>query len=103
MYAIIEASGKQQKVAVGDVIYTDKLDVNPDQEYTFDKVLAVISENGMELGKPYVGGATVKAKVIKNGKQKKIVIFKMKAKKNYRRKQGHRQQYTKLEITSIKK
>ncbi len=101
MYAVIETGGKQLKVEVGSVIYTEKLDVEAGAAYTFDKVVAVNAE-GMKVGTPYVDGATVTCKVEKQGKEKKIVIFKYKAKKgSTRRKQGHRQPYTKLVVESI--
>ena len=88
MYAIIESCGKQYKVAEGEV--------------TFDKVILVSEEGKVQIGNPYVKGVKVEGKVVSHGKGKKIIVFKMKAKKNYRRKQGHRQPYTKVEITSIK-
>ena len=101
MYAVIETGGKQLKVEVGSVIYTEKLDVEAGATYTFDRVVAVNAE-GMKVGTPYVDGATVTCKVEKQGKEKKIVIFKYKAKKgSTRRKQGHRQPYTKLVVESI--
>ena len=101
MYAIIEAGGKQLKVCEGDVIYVEKLDVEEGATYTFDKVVA-LENNGLTLGTPYVEGATVTCKVEKQGKEKKIVIFKYKAKKgSTRRKQGHRQPYTKLTVEKI--
>ena len=101
MYAVIETGGKQLKVEVGSVIYTEKLDVEAGATYTFDKVVAVNAE-GMKVGTPYIDGATVTCKVEKQGKEKKIVIFKYKAKKgSTRRKQGHRQPYTKLVVESI--
>ena len=101
MYAIIETGGKQLKVEEGSVIYVEKLDVNEGEEYTFDKVVAV-NNDGLTLGTPYVEGAKVTCKVEKQGKEKKIVIFKYKSKKgSTRRKQGHRQPYTKLTVTKI--
>lgn len=101
MYAIIETGGKQLKVEEGSVIYVEKLDVNEGEEYTFDKVVA-LNNGGLTLGAPYVDGAKVTCKVEKQGKGKKIVIFKYKSKKgSTRRKQGHRQPYTKLTVTSI--
>lgn len=101
MYAIIVTGGKQYKVQNGDVVFIEKLDVEADAEYTFDKVLAVGSEDGLKAGAPYVEGATVTAKVLKNGKGKKITVFTYKPKKNEKRKKGHRQPYTKVEITGI--
>ncbi|MBR0536052.1 MAG: 50S ribosomal protein L21 [Clostridia bacterium] len=101
MYAIIETGGKQYKVENGDVIYIEKLDVEADSEITFDKVIAVGSEDGIKVGAPYVDGASVSAKVVKNGKGKKIVVATYKPKKNEKRKMGHRQPYTKVEISAI--
>lgn len=100
MYAIIETGGKQIKVEKGQEIYIEKLAVEADEVVTFDKVLFV-GGNDVKLGAPYVAGATVTAKAIKNGRGKKITVFKYKSKKNYRRKQGHRQPYTKLVIENI--
>ena len=101
MYAIIETGGKQLKVEEGSVIYVEKLDVNEGEEYTFDKVVAV-NNGGLTLGTPYVEGAKVTCNVEKQGKEKKIVIFKYKSKKgSTRRKQGHRQPYTKLTVLKI--
>ncbi len=101
MYAIIETGGKQLKVEEGSVIYVEKLDVKEGETYTFDKVVAV-SNGELKLGTPYVDGATVTCNVEKQGKKKKIVIFKYKSKKGTtRRKQGHRQPYTKLTVTKI--
>ena len=101
MYAIMVTGGKQYKVSVGDVLFVEKLSAEAGDDVTFDKVLAVGGENGVTVGTPTVEGATVTGKVVKNGKSKKIFVFKMKAKKNYRKKQGHRQPYTKVEITGI--
>ncbi len=103
MYAIIEAGGKQARVQVGDTLYTERLHVDAEGYYEFDKVLLIGEDGNVTMGAPYVNGAKVKVKIVKHGKQKKIVVFKMKAKKNYRRKQGHRQQYTKCEIVEITK
>ena len=100
MYAIIETGGKQVKVSEGSVIYVEKLDVEPGSTYTFDKVLMVGGEN-VTVGNPYVDGVTVEANVEKQGQPKKIIVFKLKPKKKYRRKQGHRQPYTKLTVTKI--
>ena len=97
MKAIIETGGKQYYVEEGTVLYVEKLDVESDKDVTFDQVLMV---NGV-TGRPYVKGATVTAKVLKHGKNKKIIVFKYNAKKKYRKTQGHRQPYTKVEITSI--
>ncbi|KOS60925.1 50S ribosomal protein L21 [Lysinibacillus agricola] len=100
MYAIIETGGKQIKVEAGQEIYVEKLGVEADEVVTFDKVLFVGGEN-VKVGAPFVEGATVTAKAVKEGRAKKIVVFKLKAKKNYRRKQGHRQPYTKLVVETI--
>ena len=102
MYAIIESCGKQYKVAEGDVVFFEKLDAEEGKKVTFDKVVLVSDEGKVQVGNPYVKGVKVEGKVISHGKGKKIIVFKMKPKKNYRRKQGHRQPYTKVEITSIK-
>lgn len=100
MYAIIETGGKQIKVEEGQVIYVEKLNAEEGDTFTFDKVLFVGGDN-VKVGNPYVEGATVTAKVEKHGRAKKIVIFKYKPKKNYRKKQGHRQPYTKLVVEKI--
>ncbi|HWL27018.1 MAG TPA: 50S ribosomal protein L21 [Ureibacillus sp.] len=100
MYAIIETGGKQIKVEAGQEIYVEKLGVQADEVVTFDKVLFVGGET-VKVGAPTVAGATVTAKVVKEGRAKKITVFKYKSKKNYRRKQGHRQPYTKLVVESI--
>ena len=102
MYAIIESCGKQYKVAEGDVVFFEKLDAEEGKKVTFDKVVLVSEEGKVQVGTPYVKGVKVEGKVVSHGKGKKIIVFKMKAKKNYRRTQGHRQPYTKVEITSIK-
>ena len=101
MYAIIETGGKQYKVSNGDVIYIEKLDAENDSEYTFDKVVAVGTEDGIKVGAPYVAGATVTANVVKTGKAKKITVMTYKPKKTAKSKLGHRQHYTKVEITAI--
>ena len=102
MYAVIEACGKQYKVTKGDVVFFEKLDAEEGKKVTFDKVVLVSDEGKVEVGAPYVKGIKVEGKVVAHGKGKKIVVFKYKPKKNYRRKQGHRQPYTKVEITDIK-
>ncbi len=101
MHAIIETGGKQYKVAEGDVLYIEKLDAEAGTSVTFDKVLAVINGDNTVFGTPTVKWATVTANVVKNGKGKKVLVFKYKPKKNYRRRQGHRQPYTKVEITKV--
>ncbi|RXZ84529.1 50S ribosomal protein L21 [Paenibacillaceae bacterium] len=101
MYAIIETGGKQYKVSEGDVLYIEKLNATEGDSFTFDKVLAVSNGEGLTTGTPVVAGASVAATVEKHGKGEKIVVYKYKAKKNYRRKQGHRQPYTKVTIGKI--
>lgn len=101
LYAVIETGGKQYRVSTGDAIYVEKLNVNEGDEIVFDRILLVSQDGKTQVGTPYVDGAKVVAKVAKHGKQKKIIVFKYKAKKNYRRKRGHRQPYTKLVIESI--
>ncbi|WP_125152596.1 50S ribosomal protein L21 [Clostridium rectalis] len=102
MYAVLVTGGKQYKVSEGDVIYVEKLDAEVESTVELDKVLAVCKENGeFVVGKPVVEGAKVTAKVLKQDKAKKILVFKYKRKKDYRKKQGHRQPYTKLQIESI--
>ena len=98
MKAVIETGGKQYYVEEGSVIYVEKLDAEAGSEVVFDRVLMA---NGV-VGRPYVNGASVKAKVLKHGKNKKIKVFKYNAKKNYRKTQGHRQPYTKIEVISVK-
>ena len=102
MYAIIESCGKQYKVAEGDVVFFEKLDAEEGKKVTFDKVILVSDDKKVQVGNPYVKGIKVEGKVVSHGKGKKILVFKYKAKKNYRRTQGHRQPYTKVEITNIK-
>ena len=101
MYAIIATGGKQYKVEANDVVFIEKLDVESDSEVVFDKVIAVAGDDGIKVGTPYVEGATVTAKAVKNGKAKKITVMTYKAKKNEKRKLGHRQPYTKVEIVSV--
>ena len=101
VYAIIVTGGKQYKVSEGDIIFVEKLEAEEGSEYTFDQVLAVSGNDGIVVGKPTVAGASVKANVVKNGKGKKIYVFKYKSKKNEKKKIGHRQPYTKVQITAI--
>ena len=101
MHASSLTGGKQYKVAEGDVLYIEKLPVEAGETVKFDEVLAVIDGDKATFGTPVVEGASVEAKVAKNGKGKKIIVFKYKPKKNYRRKQGHRQPYTKVTIGKI--
>ncbi len=100
-HAIIVTGGKQYRVAEGDVIFVEKLDVEAGETVKFDRVLAVIDEDKAVFGTPVVENAVVSGNVVKNGKSKKIRVYKMKPKKGYRRSQGHRQPYTKVEITKI--
>ncbi len=100
MFAIFVTGGKQYKVAEGDVIFVEKLGLAEGEKVTFDKVLCVNGET-LSLGTPYVEGATVVANVLKNGKSKKIDVIKYKAKKNEKKKIGHRQDYTKIQIEKI--
>ena len=101
MTAIIVTGGKQYKVAEGDVIYIEKLEQEAGESVTFDRVLAVLDGDNARFGAPVVEGASVEAKIVKNGKGKKIRVFKYRPKKGYRRRQGHRQPYTKVEIGKI--
>ncbi len=100
MYAIIATGGKQYRVAQGDVIYVEKLDAAENDSVSFD-VLLVEKDGDLKVGAPLVEGAKVEGKVLQQGRGEKIVVFKYKSKKNYRRKQGHRQPFTKVEITAI--
>lgn len=100
-HAIIVTGGKQYRVAEGDVIFVEKLDVEAGETVKFDRVLAVIDEDKAVFGTPVVENAVVSGNVVKNGKSKKIRVYKMKPKKGYLRTQGHRQPYTKVEITKI--
>ena len=102
MYAIIESCGRQYKVAEGDIVFFEKLDAEEGKKVTFDNVVLVSDDKKVEVGTPYVKGVKVEGKVVSHGKGKKVLVYKYKAKKNYRRTQGHRQPYTKVEITKIK-
>ena len=101
MYAVIVTGGKQYKVSEGDVVFVEKLENAEGETITFDKVLVVSNDNGLTVGAPYVNGAAVTANVLKNGKSKKVTVFKYKAKKNEKKKIGHRQPYTKVQIQTI--
>ena len=101
MKAVIVTGGKQYTVAEGDVLYIEKLNAEAEAVVKFDEVLAVLDGENSKIGAPVVEGAAVEAKVVKNGKAKKVVVFKYKAKKGEKKKQGHRQPYTKVEITKI--
>ncbi|AOZ91902.1 50S ribosomal protein L21 [Paenibacillus crassostreae] len=101
MYAIIETGGKQYKVQEGDVLFIEKLHAEDGEKVTFNRVLAVCDDNGLVAGTPLLSGATVAATVEKHGKGHKVVVYKYKPKKNYHKKQGHRQPYTKVTIGKI--
>lgn len=101
MYAVLKTGGKQYKVSKGDVFYVEKLEGDVDSNIELTDVLAVGDENGMTVGAPIVEGAKVVCKVLAHDKTKKIIVFKYKPKKDYRRKQGHRQPYTKLVVEEI--
>ena len=101
MYAVIETGGKQYRVQEGDVIRIEKLNIASGEAVKFDKVLLVADEGKLNVGKPYVDGAAVEGLVEKQDKAKKIIVFKYKAKKDYRKKQGHRQPYTQVKIEKI--
>ena len=101
MKAIIVTGGKQYTVAEGDVLFMEKLNAEAESTVKFDQVLAVLDGENSKIGAPVVEGAAVEGKVLKNGKGKKITVFKYKAKKNEKKKIGHRQPYTKVEITKI--
>lgn len=102
MYAIIETGGKQFQVNEGDILFIERLNVVADDVVVIDKVIAVGKDTGLTIGDPYVAGATVDMKVLKNGKAKKITVFTYKSKKNEKKKQGHRQLYTQVRIEAIK-
>jgi len=101
MYAIIETGGKQFKVSEGDIISVEKLGVSVGENYSFDRVLAIVNDDAHTFGAPTIEGATVDASVIDNGKAKKVIIYKYKAKKGYHKKKGHRQPFTKVKIDKI--
>ncbi len=101
MYAVLKTGGKQYKVSEGDVIFVEKLEADVDSTIELTEVLAVANDDGLNVGSPLVEGAKVVCKVLAQDKAKKIIVFKYKAKKDYRKKQGHRQPYTKLQIEQI--
>jgi len=101
MFAIVETGGKQYKVSEGDIIFIEKLDVEEGAEVVFDNILAISTDAGFKTGAPTVAGASVTANVVKNGKAKKIYVMTYKAKKNEKKKIGHRQPYTKVQINKI--
>ena len=100
MYAIIRTGGKQYNVSVGDEVLVEKLNAEVGEEVSFE-VLMLADDSGIKIGTPVVEGVSAKAEVVEHGKGKKVIVFKYKPKKNYRKKQGHRQPYTKVEITAI--
>jgi large subunit ribosomal protein L21 len=101
MYAVLVTGGKQYRVQEGDVLFVEKLDAEVETTVELNEILAVGKEDGLIVGKPVVEGAKVVAKVLAQGKAKKIIVFKFKRKKDYRKKQGHRQAYTKIQIEKI--
>lgn len=101
MYAVIETGGKQYRVEEGDTIFVEKLNADNGEQISFDKVLLLSKDNDLVVGKPYIEDVKVEGTVLDQGKGKKIVVFKYKAKKNYRKKQGHRQPYTKVKVEKI--
>jgi len=101
MYAVIETGGKQYKVQEGDILFIEKLSAAEGSNYAFDKVLAISKDGSLSTGNPVLNGVSVSAKVLGEGKGKKIIVFKYKAKKHERKKQGHRQPYTKVQIEKI--
>ena len=101
MYAVLVTGGKQYRVQEGDVLFVEKLNAEVETTVEFNEILAVGKEDGLVVGKPFVYEATVVAKVLAQGKAKKVVVFKFKRKLDYRKKQGHRQSYTKIQIEKI--
>ena len=101
MYAVIATGGKQYRVAEGDVLFVEKLAGELDEQVVFSDVLTVVEDGSVKIGTPYLAGAKVTAKVLKQGKDKKILVYKYKSKANYRRRQCHRQPYTKVSIEKI--
>ncbi|MDO5707409.1 MAG: 50S ribosomal protein L21 [Andreesenia angusta] len=101
MYAVVETGGKQYRVSEGDVLFVEKLEGETGDSVELDKVLLISDDSDVKVGKPYLDGAKVSASIEEQGKAKKIIVYKFKAKKDYRRKQGHRQPFTKIKINSI--
>jgi len=101
MYEVIETGGKQYRVSEGDIVFTEKLEAEAGSDIVINNVVAVGKEDGIVAGAPYVEGASVNAKVIKNGKNKKVVVFTYRSKKDSKRKKGHRQPYSKIQIMGI--
>ena len=100
-HAIFETGGKQYRAAEGDEVFVERLQMEDGEAVTFKNVLAILDGENTRIGAPYVEGASVDARVVKNGKSRKITVYKMRPKKGYRRKQGHRQPYTKVRIEEI--
>jgi large subunit ribosomal protein L21 len=101
LYAIIETGGKQYRVSEGDTLYVEKLPAQAGETVEIDRVLALVDGDNLKIGSPVVEGARVVLKVVRHGRGKKIIVFKYKAKKNYRRKQGHRQAFTEVTVEKI--
>ena len=101
MYAVIKTGGKQYRVQEGDVLEIEKLEAETGEEVVFDQVLALSNEEGFEVGRPYLNNAIVLGKVLEHGKNKKVIVFKYKPKRRYRKKTGHRQPYTRVRIENI--
>lgn len=101
MYAILKTGGKQYRVSEGDVISVEKLDVASGEKIVFDEILVVSNDGELQIGAPNVTGAKVEGTVVQQGKEKKVIVFKYKPKKDYRKKQGHRQPFTKVKIEKI--
>lgn len=101
MYAVIETGGKQYRVQEGDTILIEKVNYSEGEKVDFDKILFVSKDDDVVVGKPYIEGAKVEGTVLEQGKGKKIIVFRYKAKKDYKKKQGHRQPYTKVKIEKI--
>lgn len=102
MYAVVETGGKQYKVSTGDTIKVEKLDAQDGAEITLSTVVALVGDDAPRFGNPFVEGASVSAEVIDSGKGKKVIVFKQKPRKGYRKRRGHRQEFTTLRIKDIK-
>jgi len=101
IHAIIETGGKQYRVKEGDIIFLEKIPIDVAETVSFSNVMAILDDDDTQIGTPFVEGATVDASIVKHGRSKKIIVYKMHPKKGYRRKQGHRQPYTKVQIDKI--
>ena len=102
MYAVIETGGKQYRVTAGDKLRLEKIHADDGAEVSFDKVILLGKDEGPVIGTPYIDGAVVTAKILEHGKDDKVIVFKYRRKKNYRKFRGHRQQYTLVEFDGIK-